>query len=347
MVTGSGGESRDLTHFDRLIREPKSHHIFFAMRLLEAHFDESPRLGSARRPGQEKVRFGQEPDLAFPKSTVAEFRQQTAKEPAKLTNLFFGLFGPHGPLPLHLTEYARSRKVNHHDPTFVAFADTLTHRAMSLLYRAWVRGEPAAAFDRGERSETEMKIGALSGYFGAHLGDRDAMPDLAKRHFAGLLSAAPKNADGLIAILGGFFAAPVSLEEFVGDWLDLEPDDRWQLGGVGGLGATTCIGDRVWSNSSKFRLRIGPLSLEEYGRFLPGTPALQRLRAIVRNYVGDQLDWDLNLVLHGKDVPQAQLGQSTRLGLTSWIGSEDHPDEVADLFLAPLNDVPFEDGLAA
>jgi type VI secretion system protein ImpH len=103
----------------------------------------------------------------------------------------------------------------------------------------------------------------------------------------------------------------------------------------------------VWSHSAKFRLRIGPLSLEEYKRFLPGTPALARLRAIVRNYVGDQLDWDVNLVLRGQEVPQAQLGANTQLGLTSWVGSEDHPDEVADLFMTPLTDVPLKEALAA
>ncbi|OSQ51927.1 type VI secretion system baseplate subunit TssG [Marivita geojedonensis] len=347
MVTKDGDEPRDLTHFERLVRDPQSHHIFFAMRVLEAHFADQPRLGTARRPRQEKVRFGQEPELAFPKSTIHAFDPQTADQPARLRNLFFGLFGPHGPLPLHLTEYARGRKTNHKDTTFVAFADMLTHRPMELLYRAWVRGQPAPAFDRGENTETEKKIGALGGFFGDHLRDRDAMPDLAKRHFAGVLSAAPKNAEGLVAVIGGFFDAPVSLEEFVGAWLTLEPDDRWQLGGLGGLGTTACIGERVWSHSSKFRLRIGPLTLEEYKRFLPGTPALRRLRAIVRNYVGDQLDWDVNLVVRGEDVPQAQLGSTTQLGLTSWIGSEDHPAEVADLFMTPLTDVPLQDALAA
>jgi type VI secretion system protein ImpH len=347
MVTEDGGKPRDLTHYENLVRDPKSHHIFFAMRVLEAHFDESPRLGTARRPRQEKVRFGQEPELAFPKSTIHAFDPQTKDAPAKLRNLFFGLYGSHGPLPLHLTEYARGRKSNHKDGTLVAFTDMLMHRVMELLYRAWVRGQPAPAFDRGSNTETENKIGALAGHMGTHLRDRDAMPDLAKRHFAGLLSAAPKNAEGLVSILNGFFNAPVELEEFIGDWLNLEPDDRWQLGGQGGLGHTTCIGERVWSHSAKFRLRIGPLSLEEYKRFLPGTPALARLRAIVRNYVGDQLDWDVNLVLRGQEVPQAQLGANTQLGLTSWVGSEDHPDEVADLFMTPLTDVPLKEALAA
>lgn len=339
MVTKNGDEPRDLSHLERLIRDPQSHHIFHAMRVLEAQLPDTPRFGEARRPRQDKVRFGQEPTLGFPASTIAEYKPQNANRPPKLINFFFGLFGPNGPLPLHLTEYARSRKLNRNDPTFTAFADMLLHRVMSLLYRAWVRGQPAAAFDRGDNSETERKIAALGGYFGTHLRNRDAMPDLAKRHFAGLLSAGPKNAEGLVAILNGFFNAKVELQEFVGDWLLLEPNDRWTLGN-GALGQTTCIGERVWSNSSKFRLRIGPLPLEEYKQFLPGTPALARLRAIVRNYVGDQFDWDVNLVVRGADVPQAQLGASTQLGLTSWIGSEPHKPEVADLFLTPMAAAP-------
>ncbi|MFP7675226.1 type VI secretion system baseplate subunit TssG [Marivita sp. S0852] len=347
MVTKDGGEPRDLTHLEDLIRDPKPYHIFHAMRILEAQLDGTPRFGDARRPRQDKVRFGQEPYLGFPPTTISALTPQTADQPPKLVNLFFGFFGPHGPLPLHLTEYARSRQVHHNDPTFVAFADMLTHRVMSLMYRAWVRGQPTAAFDRGDKSETETKIAALSGHHGDHLRQRDAMPDLAKRHYAGLLSGGPKNADGLVALLNGFFDADVALEEFVGEWLTLEPDDRWVLGGLGGLGKTTSIGERVWSNASKFRLRIGPLSLEAYKKFLPGTPALNRLRAIVKNYVGDQFDWDVNLVVRGQEVPQAQLGHSTQLGLTSWIGSEEHPPEVADLYLIPLHQIPINAAIAA
>ena len=347
MVAKDGGEPRDLTHLERLIRDPHANHMIHAMRVLVAQLTATARLGDARRPRQDKVRFGQEPTLGFPASTIAELRPQTADKPQKLVNFFFGFFGPNGPLPLHLSEYARTRKFNHNDPTFTAFADMLLHRLMSLLYRAWVRGHPAPAFDRGDDSETETKIAALGGVYGDHLRNRDAMPDLAKRHFAGLLTAGPKNAEGLVAILNGFFNAKVEIEEFVGDWLILEPSDQWRLGSPSGLGGTTCVGARVWSNSAKFRLRVGPLSLEEYEKFLPGTPAINRLRSIVRNYVGDGFDWDVNLVLQGKAVPQAQLGATTQLGLTSWVGSEDHPDEVADLYMTPMVDAPSGEALAA
>ena len=40
----------------------------------------------------------------------------------------FGLLGPNGPLPLHLTEYVRERLRHHADPTFARFLDLFHHR---------------------------------------------------------------------------------------------------------------------------------------------------------------------------------------------------------------------------
>jgi len=338
MATGKGSRPDDLSHFARLVKEPEKHHIFQALRVIEAHYFDAPRLGESRRAREDKVRLGQEAEMAFPPSSIAEFRPAKGDKPARLTNRFFGLFGPQGPLPLHMTEYARDRRRNHRDPTFVAFADMLTHRMMSLLYRAWTAGQPAPSFDRND-DPMARKVAALAGYRADNLQDRDAMPDLAKLHFVGHLSQGSKNAEGLVSILSVFFGAPVQLRQFVGSWLELEPDDCWQLGAPAGLGQSTSVGQKVWSRAAKFRLRIGPLSLADYQRLLPGGDALGRLRAIVRNYVGDTLDWDINLVLAGDEVPRASLGGTTKLGHTSWIGSKKDMDEthadVEDLFLYP------------
>ncbi|MEY8830468.1 type VI secretion system baseplate subunit TssG [Sedimentitalea sp. XS_ASV28] len=338
MATGNRTGPDDLSHFDRLTKEPEKHHVFQALRVIEATFDEAPRLGESRRPREDKVRLGQEAELAFPPSTIAAFKLGVGGRPARLTNRFFGLFGPNGPLPLHMTQYVRDRYRNHRDSTFVAFADMLTHRMMSLLYRAWTTGQPAPSFDRTD-DPMARKVAALSGYHGPALRDRDAMPDLAKLHFAGHLSQASRNPEGLVSILSAFFEAPVRLQQFVGSWLDLEPGDRWQLGQRAALGRNTSIGQRVWTRGAKFRLRIGPLSLSEYHRLLPGGDSLARLQSIVRNYAGDSLDWDVNLVLAGDEVPRASLGGNTRLGHTSWIRSRPDPDDTradaADLFLYP------------
>lgn len=339
MATGEGPGTDPLAHFERLVEDPTAHHIFLALRILEAQFDEAPRLGQSRRPQEDKVRLGQAASMAFERTTIAAFEPPAGDVPGQLTNRFFGFFGPHGPLPSHLTEYARDRKVAHRDPSFVAFADMLTHRMMSLLYRAWVTGQPAVDLDRGAGSQFESHVAALAGLHGDAMRARDAMPDMAKRYFTGMLSAGTKNPEGLIAVLSGFFHAPFRIEEFVGSWLDLEPDDRWQLGAPGGLGQDTSIGTRVWSRSAKFRLTVGPLSLRDYERLLPGGASVRKMTAIVRNYVGDALDWDVNIILKGDEVPGAVLGQNTRLGQTSWIGERDSTSDAADLFLEPQNEL--------
>jgi type VI secretion system protein ImpH len=336
METGSGARPADLTHFAQLAARAETYHIFQALRILEAEFADAPRLGESLRPREDRMRLGQEAELAFPPSTIAGLAPPSGARPGRLVNRFFGFFGPHGPLPLHLTEYARDRQRNHRDPTLVAFANMLTHRLMGLFYRAWAAGQPAPSFDRpGAADRFERKVAALTGHHGTHLRDRDAMPDMARRHFAGLLSMGPRNPEGLVSILSAFFRAPVRLQQFVGSWLELEPDDRWHLGARAGLGRATSIGARVWSRASKFRLRVGPMGLEDYTRLLPGGASLGRLEAVVRSYAGDALDWDVNLVLARDQVPQAILGRDTRLGHTSWIGRREGRGDADDLYLVP------------
>lgn len=323
------------SHLTALAERPQGHHVFHALRILEAHYADSPRLGTSARPRQDKVRLSQEAELAFPPTSIASFTAPTKSKPGKLVNRFFGLFGTQGPLPLHLTEYARDRQRNHRDPTFLDFANMFTHRMLGLLYRAWSAAEPAPSFDRRDSDPFEGKVAAISGYKGATLDDRDAMPDLAKRYFAGHLSSGVTHPEGLMAIIRAFFTAPVELQNFVGTWLYLDPGDRWSLGANMGLGQATSIGDKVWSRSSKFRLRIGPLSLADYERLLPGGGSLKRLESIVRNYMGDVFEWDVNLVLKAEDVPQAVLGQTTRLGHTSWIGERKEDGDADELYLDP------------
>lgn len=334
MATKDRAGAGDLSHYDRLVRSPLGWHLFQALRVIEAEFAGRPRLGQSRRPQEDAFRLGQDPSLAFPPATIDQFRPP-GKGPGQLRQQAFGLYGPHGPLPLHLTDYARDRVLNHRDPTMVAFTDMLVHRFAQLFYRAWTTGRATADMDRGTGGRIEGKVAALAGYAGAALRDRDAMPDLAKRHFAGFLAPGPRHAEGLRAMLSAFFGTGVEVEEFAGLWLDLEPDDCWQLGAPVGLGQGTCIGSRVWSRSAAFRLRIGPLSRADYDRLLPGMPALDRLSAVVRNYAGLALDWDLTLVLRGGEVPQARLDGDTRLGLTSWIGSRDSGRDADDLHLTP------------
>ena len=335
MAAGNRSRTDSLTHLEQLSEAPEKFHIFHAFRVLEAAHPDKARIGEARRPREEPVRFGQEASMRFPPSTIAKYEPPKNNKPGRLINRFFGLFGPNGPMPLHLTEYVHNRIFHHRDPTLLSFGEMLSHRLTTLFYRAWRGGQPAPSFDRDGKDDIESKVAAIAGYHANELRQKDAMPDMAKRYFAGLMSQGPKNAEGLESILQYFFNTRVEVIEFVGCWLELEPGDRWQMGQPAMLGGTASIGERVWTRSAKFRLRIGPLNYEDYQRLLPGTGSLERLRAIVRNYAGDALDWDVNLVLRGEDVPQPILGETVRLGHTSWVGNTAKHKDADELFLEP------------
>ncbi len=323
--------------FEALRRAPYAFHFFQALRRLECLYRDRPRLGKSTKLADDPVRLAQEPSLAFAPATLAAFTpSDDADKPPRLSEYFLGLFGPHGPLPTHLTEYARDRWRNHGDRTFAWFADLFHHRMLCLFYRAWADTQPTVSFDRPETDRFNVYVGAPFGLGMPSLWNRDAIPDLAKFHYAGRLVGQTRNPEGLQAILTDFFKLPVVIETFVGHWLPLAKTSRCRLGATpatGLLGKTAVIGERVWDCQYKFRIVMGPMGLAEFQRFLPGSDSLRRLVAWARNYVGDELLWDFNPILKKEEVPPLVLGAGTRLGWTTWLTSRPLARDADDLKL--------------
>jgi type VI secretion system protein ImpH len=239
-------------------------------------------------------------------------------------------------LPLHLTEYVRDRRRNHGDGAPQRFFDLFHHRALSLFYRAWADVRPTVSFDRPAQDRFSHYVGSFVGLSTPGLRDRDAMPDLTKLHFAGLLAGQTRHAEGLGQILSSFFTVPVRVESFRGAWLSLPSTDRSRLSdgaATAELGKSVVLGAQVWSRQHKFRIVFGPLDLTEYERLLPGGLSFHRLVPIVRNYAGDALIWDVNLILRAGDVPQTCLGKYGRLGWTTWLTPRRATTDAADLNL--------------
>lgn len=310
-----------------------------ALRRLECAYRDKPRFAESTRAEDDPVRFGQEPTLAFAPSTLAALQYGKNGRPPRLLQYFFGVFGPNGPMPIHLTEYARQRQRNNSDETFARFADLFHHRLLGLFYRAWANAEPTVSYDRPEDDRFATYVGSLLGMGMPTLRNRDAMPDRAKLFFAGQLVAMTRNAEGLQALLLYFFKIPVRIEQFIGEWLDLPQESQLRLGESplsGTLGVSATIGGQVWQCQNKFRIVFGPMNIRDYERLLPGSDSLDCLVSIVRNYCGDTFDWDVNLILRKEDVPPLKLGESGRLGWTSWAGARPQHEDAAELFLSPL-----------
>ena len=156
------------------------------------------------------------------------------------------------------------------------------------------------------------------------LRNRDLLPDRAKLYFAGRLSCQSRNAEGLESILEDFFEIPTRIDEFMGFWLTLPRENQCRLGespSTGSLGQTAIAGSRIYDAQLKFRIRMGPMSYDDLRRLMPNGPAFQRIKTWVRNYIGEELFWDLQCILFAREVPQMVLGQSGFLGWTTWLTS--------------------------
>ncbi|MFM0657306.1 type VI secretion system baseplate subunit TssG [Paraburkholderia sediminicola] len=314
---------------------PHAYDLYTLLRWLDARAGMPVPLGRATHPGAEPLRIGQQPSLAFAPATLASATPPYEDTPARVSIYSFGLFGPNGPLPLHLTEYARDRARNHDDPTLTAFADLFHHRLILLFYRAWADAQPTVSLDRGRSSRFDVYVASLIHHGLPSQLQRDEIPAHASYFMAGHLVRQTRNPEGLQQILRAYLGVPVEIVELVPQWMPVGPRQRTTLrtrSSTQALGRGAMLGVAVRDVQSKFELRLGPLSREQYRNLLPGTRQAQQVVQWVRHYVGLEWAWDIRLVMAYDQVIGNTLGRSQQLGWGSWLGtraSATHADDLA------------------
>jgi type VI secretion system protein ImpH len=308
-----------LNALDTLAERPQAFSLFAALRLLEQSLPEQPRLGESRKAADDFTRLGQAPYLTFAPCDVATVAK-TEDGQIYLEQLGFGLFGPNGALPLHLTELAFERRRHKEDGTIVDFLNLFQHRLISLFYRAWADSEPAVSLDRPDADRFREYVGALFGLAPASTHDADAVPDYAKLSRAGRFSQQTRSAEGLEAILADYLEIAVEVRPFAGAWLDI-PRELYSRLGAQQLGMSTTLGASTWQCQHRFEIVLGPLSREAFANFLPGAAGLKELNALVRFYTNDEWAWQIRLLLRDVEIPGIHLGQGNQLGWTSWLGA--------------------------
>jgi type VI secretion system protein ImpH len=300
--------------------------FFQAVRLLELIYTERKPVGRQARPGEEVVRFRTHLSLSFPPSAIQDLQRARANDsPARLTAAFMGLMGPLGVLPRHYTELMLER-ARRHDNTLRDFLDLFDHRIISLFHRAWEKYRFHVAFER------TVKTGGGHDPFSLHLFDLIGMGtkglrgrldfgDEALLFYAGLLGQHPRSASATGSILSDYFAVPVAVAQFVGQWLEITEENRSRLGATNStLGASAVAGTRIWDQQAKFKLRVGPLGYGEFTCLLPGGDAHRPFVQLTRYCAGQEFDFDVQLVLKAAEVPWCRLGdEQARLGFSSWL----------------------------
>jgi type VI secretion system protein ImpH len=314
---------------ERLRRTPSAFGFFQAVRVLDRLRPGRVPVGGFDDPTREVVRFSVPTTLGFPPGEIRELDlPEDESQQARLEVNFLGLTGPQGVLPHHYTLLAAERE-RARDGSLRDFLDIFHHRLISLFYRAWRKTRFTVVAEGGGEDALRDHLLDLAGVGLEPLRRSLRVPENAVAYYAGLLGMNPPGAVALEQLLHDFFGVPVAVAQFVGGWSRIRSgditalDDDAALGGA--LGGGAIAGDEVWDAQAGARIRLGPLTREQFDAFLPTGSLHETLRALTRLFTRGQVQVSAQLVLARDEVPGLVLGgereTAQRMGWTTWIRS--------------------------
>jgi type VI secretion system protein ImpH len=294
---------------------------FQAVRLLELLANAKPDPHTPWVPVETAMRFRSHVAMAFPPSRLATILPAQHKtltptveltpsakriydryKPVSVPTLvcpFFGLFGPHGTLPLIYTEKicaldtSRDSKIRN-ATTRTALRDWLdvfNHRWITLLFLAWQKYRLPVGFLRSTWRLSDsyqpppdritQVLYAIVGHGVPALRNRMRLlpptaaepsthydePPLAEINdrillrFAAAFARRRPGAFELQAMLNEYFGVTIEVVMFTGQWLALPETEQTRFvdGENAQLDRNAVAGERIWDPASRFLIRIGPL----------------------------------------------------------------------------------------
>ena len=309
-----------------LREEPWRFDFFATMRRLERTHSERPKIGDSASIQEEYVALGQDPFMEFPASNPGRVEQKVDGR-LQIYTKFLGMLGPQGALPLSTTEEVYNW-ASMRDDAFPRFLDLFNNRFLQLFFRAWADSRPITHRDRPSDDRFVAYVGTMIGVGAPIFHGLDTIPDAGKLAFAGLMAPQAKSASRLRSLISGLFGVTVEIDEFVGSYLKMDDADRTRLGAANsGLGSDVIVGSSVFSVQDKIRIRIFTKSMREYMQFLPSGGRCEPLVDIVFFYLGDELDWEVELAIPAAEAQPVQLSKFGQLGWTTWVAPKSGPSE--------------------
>ncbi|WP_374438901.1 type VI secretion system baseplate subunit TssG [Inhella sp.] len=321
----------------RLFAQPHEHGFYQALRLLERSLALHQGLGSDA--AMQRLRFRNSLHMGFPASEMAALRplpgpdestastQATTLAGVEITPAFIGFTGATGTLPSFYTELIALRE-QQKDGAARAFLDLFLQRSAVQLYQAWRKSRLPLRYEQDRRRHFTPMLLSIAGVGQEALRERlraaeGGVADESLAFYAGRLQQRPVSRAKLEQLLAHYFGVGVKVDEFVGRWFTLAPEQQTCVGiGGAGLNQGALVGARVWQRDQRLRITLGPLSRARLQRFLPGQPGALALREWLQLLVGLTLELEIRLTLRAEDVAPTQLhskSQHGRLGYDNFL----------------------------
>ncbi len=305
--------------------------------LLERLTSSAVRVGGDGPPAEEAIRFRHDPSLVFSAGDVSQVRlvprvsewgeaQDGPKHIFEVVTTFLGLTGASSPLPGYMVEEIAQEDPDR--PLRRQFLDLFHHRLLSLLYRALSRYMPEGEATRAGDDVWSRRVLALAGLDTYERGPAVGLSVAQLLRLAPLLATRARTARtlelGLTDVLrNDLGAARISVRQFAGSWVEVDPEQRMMLGKLNShLGRTSMLGGKLFDRAGKFIIGIAPLDGPTYHRLLPEGDLSQLVREVVALVVRDPLECALELGVSEDVLGAFQLRTKSpaRLGRNTYLG---------------------------
>ena len=308
---------------ERLSTDGFLFNFFQALSLLEEKF---------RKDGQKdplesgRVRCIPDTSLAFPASDIQRIGEK--KGNIELVLSFMGLIGVSSPLPIYFSEYVSRYEEN--ALPLIDFLNIFNYRFYVLFYRSWKKYRFVRALSAGKADPFVRRVAFLSGQNPDLLSATANFKLLA---YCGFFTLKCRGKNALMIMLSDFYGGlPVAIKEYSPRWVAIHNPPK--IGVDSRLGVSSMLGTTKWDIAGKFRVSVGPLPRETFETFLPGSDNIKKMKDLVKCFLSDPLDFDIEVRLQSCELVPVILGKdNTRLGETSSLGLSSSKSDIQSIVI--------------
>jgi type VI secretion system protein ImpH len=327
----------------QLLEESPRFDFFQAVRLLEMLSPEAISIGESPEWYKESIHFSSNVSLAFPPEAIQEIVYfEKERQPLMVVN-FMGLAGVLGPMPIPYTEILLER-LRKGDTAWRNFLDMFNHRLISLAYRARTmfdisndvvttspnrvyynplkrkKGNPPTSkptYFRAEDVRLAQNVFSLAGLASPHIRSLHHTDNSSYLQYGSLFSQQIRSVQGLVHLVSSHFGLKVRVEEFQGEWLPIDQDQRTVIGRGGmntRLSSEAVAGKKIWNQHSAFTVEFYQMGWDECIDFLTNnSPALKELCELVWLYLKPDARFSLRFTIPSTALRQTVLSYEPTL----------------------------------
>lgn len=347
-------ERRASTLIDRVLNRSDQFDFFQVVRLLELitalppDGDASPTTPVIRR--SDAIQFGSDSSLRFAGHAISSVKWDQRQQRFQVLSTPLALIGASGVLPDYFTQEVANRN-RHNDDALQSLLDLFHQRIQEVLFGALGKYQIAYGFETQAvypNADKDAFLQCLQRLMGlAHTPHQWSDLKLENLVFhASLFLHGARPTTGLEALIEEYFAAPASVHQFQGQWLQLRAADQSRISvrpnrsRFARLGVDFTLGTRVWDLRSCCRIVLGPLTRHQFQEVMPGQPGHRQLAELTRQYTGIELEFLLQPEIAETETAPWHLdnnGTWGRLGWSTWLDKQPPEHKTHSHPLMPLN----------